>query len=222
MVSPGSRGPESGSLLTVYYENFLSDQDIGRFGQQVSARYSEGTLARLLDSGDVTARRASVLALGLCGTIASNPAMARALRDDDATVRALAGDALWAIWFRADTPENNATLEQVQRLIGQQRPEDAIRLATKLIGRAPQFAEAYNQRAIAHFLLGHFQESAEDCERVLEHNPYHFGALGGLAQCQLRLEKRQAALTTLRRALRLQPFSHGLRQAIAALEAGTE
>jgi len=107
-------------------------------------------------------------------------------------------------------------------LIGQERPEEAIRLATRLITRAPQFAEAYNQRAIAHFLLGHFQESAEDCERVLEHNPYHIGALGGLAKCQLQLEKRQAALTTLRRALRLQPFSQGLRQAIANLEAGTE
>jgi len=81
MTSPGSRGPETGSLLVVYYENLLSDQNIGRFGQQVSARYSEGTLARLLDSGDVTARRASVVALGLCGTIASNAAVARALRD---------------------------------------------------------------------------------------------------------------------------------------------
>src|SRR4051812_17311707 len=68
MTSPGSRGPEMGSLLVVYYEDLLSDRNIGRFGQQVSARYSEGTLARLLDSGDVTARRASVVALGLCGT----------------------------------------------------------------------------------------------------------------------------------------------------------
>jgi tetratricopeptide (TPR) repeat protein len=88
-----------------------------------------------------------------------------------------------------------------------------------LIGQASNFAEAYNQRAIAHFVQGHFQESAADCERVLERNPYHFGALGGLAQCQLALGQRPEALKTLRRALRLQPYSEGLRELVATLEA---
>jgi tetratricopeptide (TPR) repeat protein len=88
-----------------------------------------------------------------------------------------------------------------------------------LIGRAANFAEAYNQRAIAYFVQGQFQESADDCERVLERNPYHFGALGGLAQCQLALGRRPEALKTLRRALRLQPYSEGLRDLVASLEA---
>ena len=87
---------------------------------------------------------------------------------------------------------------------------------------APRFAEAYNQRAIAHFFRGHFEASAADCLRVLERNPYHFGALAGLAQCQLRLDQRREALKTFRRALRLQPFSEGLREAVSALEAEGE
>jgi tetratricopeptide (TPR) repeat protein len=210
--------PESGSLLVDYYENFLRDHDIEGFRQHVSARYTEGTLARLITSGNLAARRASVLALGMFGTFESNAVVARALRDGDPMVRDLADNALWAIWFRADTPENNAMLEQVRLLIRHERTEDAIKLATRLIGRAPNFAEAYNQRAIAHFLLGHFEGSAEDCRRVLEHNPYHFGALGGLAQCQLRLDQRREALKTLRRALRLQPYSQGLREFVSSLE----
>ncbi len=173
----------------------------------------------VLESGDVTAQRAAVLALGLLGTFESNTVMARALRDSDAAVRELADRALWAVWFRADTPENNASLDQVRLMIRQERLEESIALSNRLIERAPKFAEAYNQRAIAHFLLGHFAQSAEDCHRVLELNPYHFGALGGLAQCQLRLDQRGEALQTLRRALRLQPYSDGLRQAVAALEA---
>jgi tetratricopeptide (TPR) repeat protein len=211
--------PESGSLLVEYYENFLRDHDIESFRHHVSTRYTEGTLARLIDSGGLSARRAAVLSLGLFGTFESNANVARALRDGDSTVRDLADNALWAIWFRADTPENNAMLEQVRLLIRHERLEDAAKLATRLIERAPQFAEAYNQRAIAHFFQGHFEESAADCHRVLERNPYHFGALAGLAQCQLRLEQRREALKTFRRALRLQPYSKGLREAVSALEA---
>jgi tetratricopeptide (TPR) repeat protein len=216
------REPDAGSLLVVYYEGFLRDHDIENFRQQVTARYTEGTLTRLVESGNLIARRASVLALGLIGTFDCNAVVARALRDSDSTVRDLADNALWAIWFRADTPENNAMLDQVRLLIRHERLSDAVTLATRLIKRAPNFAEAYNQRAIAHFFQGHFEESADDCQRVLEHNPYHFGALAGLAQCQLRLDQRREALKTFRRALRLQPFSPGLRQAVSALEAEGE
>src|SRR5262249_26119451 len=150
---PGMSEPHTGSLLVDYFESFLREQDIERFRLLVSTRYTEGTLCRLAESGNAQSRRAAVLALGLCGSFQSHAAVARALRDSDLTVRRLAGDALWSIWFRADTPENNKALEQVSRLIGRQNLEEAIDLATKLIERAPRFAEAYNQRALAHFLL---------------------------------------------------------------------
>jgi tetratricopeptide (TPR) repeat protein len=134
----------------------------------------------------------------------------------------MAESALWAVWFRADSPENNQTLDEVRLLIGHQRLEAAVALATRLIGRAPKFAEAYNQRAIALFLQGRFADSAEDCQRVLELNPFHIGAISGLAQCQLRLNQPHEALRTLRRALKLQPFSQSIRQNIEVLEAQIE
>src|SRR5438874_2294916 len=92
---PGMREPDRGSLLVVYYESFLRDHDIERFRQQVAARFTEGTLARLVKTGDGTSRRAGVLALGLIGSIESNGILARALRDSDAAVRDLADHALW-------------------------------------------------------------------------------------------------------------------------------
>lgn len=212
--------PQTGSLLVDYFEVYLRDHDIEAFRQHVASRYQEGTLTRLIDSPNPQARRASVLALGLYGSIAVNPAVARALKDSDPTVRVLADHALWAIWLRADTPENNAALEKVGVLIRQQRFEEAAGLATRLIERAPQFAEAHNRRAIARFSLGRFQESAEDCRAALERNPYHIGALSGLAKCQLGLGQRAPAVETLRRASRLQPFNTELKQWISELEAG--
>jgi tetratricopeptide (TPR) repeat protein len=211
--------PQISSLITAYYESFLRDHDLERFRQHVAVRYTEGTLARLVDSGTTPSRRAAVLALGLFGSYESNAVVARALRDGDQVVRDLANSALWAIWFRADTPENNQALHKVSELNAEQQFAAAVELATQLIAKAPGFAEAYNQRAIAHFFQGHFEESAADCRRALQQNPYHFGALDGLARCQVHLDRRQDALKTLRRALRLQPYSEPIRESMAILEA---
>ncbi len=211
--------PHTAALLVDYFDQFLRDQDIDAFKRSVMARYNEGSLERLATSGGTKARRAAVLALGLVGTFDANAAVAGRLGDDDPVVRDLAVNALWAIWYRADTPENNAALEEVRDLIVRERPDEAIARATALIARAPGFAEAYNQRAIAYFFLGRHAESAADCRRALERNPYHIGALAGLGRCYLSLERPADALVTFRRALELQPFDDGLRQTVAALEA---
>jgi len=216
--APGTLKPDTGSLLVEYYENFLRTRDLEAFTQQVPARFTHEGLANLVGSSDGQTRRAAVFALGLLGGMEDNALLARALRDEDSNVRGLAEGALWAVWFRADTPENNRMLEQVRVLISTQRLDEAIRLADRLIERSPKFAEAYNQRAIARFLQERFDASAADCRRVLEYNPYHIGALGGLAHCEIRLNRRADALKTYRRALKLQPHSEGIREMIAELE----
>jgi Flp pilus assembly protein TadD len=210
--------PVTGELLVEYYETFLRTRDLDAFTQQVPARFTREGLAQLSESSDGRTRRAAIFALGHFGNNEDNALLARALRDDDPMVRGLAEGALWTLWFRADTPENNRMLEQVRDLIAGRRLEDAIRLADRLIERSPKFAEAYNQRAIAEFFRGRFDASAADCRRVLEYNPYHIGALGGLAQCEMRLDRRGDALKTYRRALKLQPHDEGIREMISRLE----
>ena len=216
---PGGTGAATSALLVEYYETFLKDQDLDTFRQRVSSRYTEADLSKLAAGNDNQAKRAAILGLGQLGTMKVNEMVAQALADPDPVVRALAADSLWSIWFRADSAENNATLERVRLLIGRDEAKEAEELATKLIARAPNFAEAYNQRAIALFAQGRFADSAGDCRRVLERNPVHFGALSGLGQCYLRMGDRRGALDTFRRALKLQPHSAGLRQTVALLEA---
>src|SRR4051794_40432028 len=53
--APGMPAPHTGSILVDYYESFLRDHDIDAFRQNVSARYNEGTLIRLLHSRDARA-----------------------------------------------------------------------------------------------------------------------------------------------------------------------
>ncbi len=212
------------SLLVEYFRRLLADRDFDAFRDRVEARYSEEALCRLLaESSGATTRRATVVALGSLGHFPrSNPVLGRAMRDPDPVVRRLAEDALWSLWFRADTPENNRTLKQVVQLAGRGEFERAEALATRLIAMAPRFAEAYNQRAILYFEQGRFEESAQDCRRVVSLNPYHFGALSGLAQCELRLNRPAEALGALRRVSRLQPYNMGLRDNIRLLEARLE
>jgi tetratricopeptide (TPR) repeat protein len=221
--SPGLDGSGPGrkvvgkSLLIDYYQSLQRDRDLESFRQKVSARYDQNVLGRLMHDNDVEARRAAVIALGLVGDKQMNLSVAGALKDADPQVRYLAENALWSIWFHADTAENNRTLEDVAELIGRRRFQEAISLATKLIERSPGFAEAYNQRAIAEFFLERYAESADDCKRVLERNSVHIGALSGLAKCQLELNLHAEAVQSLERASRLQPYNESLRQMIAAI-----
>lgn len=221
-ITRGSAGlDEAGSLLGDYFRRFLDDGDMDAFRDRVEARYGEPALCRLLaDCPGATTRRAAVVALGELGTFSrSNPALGRALRDPDPVVRQLAEDALWSVWFRADTPENNRTLADVRKANGQGDLERAEALATRLIIAAPGFAEAYNQRAIIAFGQGRFADSARDCRRVLELNPYHFGAMSGLAQCQLQLDQPAQAIETLRHVSRLQPYNLDVKAAIRRIAA---
>jgi tetratricopeptide (TPR) repeat protein len=212
---------EAGSLLGEYFRRLLDDKDMEAFRDRVESRYGEPDLCRLLaDCPGATTRRAAVVALGALGTFPrSNPVLGRALRDPDPVVRQLAEDALWSVWFRADTPDNNLALMDVIRAVGRGDLERADALASRLIVAAPRFAEAYNQRAIVAFQQGRFADSARDCDRVLELNPYHFGALSGLAQCQLQLDRPTQAVETLRRASRLQPYNTGIKESIRRISA---
>jgi tetratricopeptide (TPR) repeat protein len=176
------------------------------FRHLVRARYAEGTLLRLLNSGDLRARRAALV---------GNLAVAARLHDDDLEVRRLADNALWSIWFRADSEENNKELRRLSRLRSR---EQALIGLTRLIDKAPHFAEAYNQRAILYFRLKQYERSIADCERTLALNPCHFGAQAGMAQCFLNLRKHRAALKAFRHALRLNPSLEGVADTIRALE----
>jgi tetratricopeptide (TPR) repeat protein len=196
------------------------DAGLDKFKQRVEQRYTEGTLQRLLDTGHSQTRQAAVLALGICGTMASNRPLAGMLHDDDPGVRQLATEAMWSIWFRASSPQHN---EELQRLVGLAASEetDPETLQTgfdALIQQAPEFAEAYNQRGILHFRRGDYVKAIKDCDRVLKLNPQHFGAAGGLAQCYMKQRKLRAALRAYRRSFRINPNLDGVRQAIQSLE----
>jgi tetratricopeptide (TPR) repeat protein len=191
-----------------------------QFQKAVEGRYTEGTLMRLVSGGGPEACGAAITALSLNGTMQANAVLAARLCDEDRDIRRLAADALWSIWFRADEPANNKELQRLMRLTSADEitPQELVDGFAELVKRAPNFAEAYNQRAILYFRLGDLRRSIQDCERALKLNPYHFGAASGVAQCFMKQKRLRAALRAYRRAYRLNPNLDGIRQAILSLE----
>ncbi len=198
-------------------ESWRRRQEEGRrkFLNLAQSRYSEGTLLRLLEYGDVKARRAALLALSRLGGIGANATIADHLKDGDSEARRLAADALWSRWFRADGEENG---EELQRLMRVRDREKAVAGLDRLLQKAPEFAEAYNQRAIHYFKMKQFERSVADCEKTLQLNPYHFGAMAGMAQSYMQMRKHKAALKAFRAALRINPNLDGVAETIRALE----
>ena len=208
------RSPVLGEL----YQQYLVDRDTAAYVHRTAQRYTISTLARLTAVGDRLVRRAAVLALGYLADYESNAVLGRALNDPDRGVRLLAETAIRSLWCRVGTTAQRQQLASLALLNGTQQAIAALRDATTLVRDAPWLAEAWNQRAIAHFALGRYQESIRDCRQALEINPYHFGAAAGMGQCYLRLGDQASALESFRRALGLNPELEGIRAHVQHLE----
>jgi len=151
--------------------------------------------------------------------MATNASLARRLHDEEPDVRKLTEEALWSVWFRAAGRERHDELRRLMRMnLKNEGPAQVLAGFDALIHKAPEFAEAYNQRAILHFRLNRFDQSLGDCVTTLKLNPHHFGAASGLAQCCLKQRKLRAALRAYRRALRINPSLEGVKQEIESLE----
>ena len=212
-----SAQPTKPPILLTLYQQYLDHQDSSQFLGRVSSLYSPGTLQRLAKHACREVRRAAVLCLGFLGDYSSNHALGCALLDDDRTVRTIAEDGIRTLWTRAGNESERQELGIILRLNAARLHKEALGRATRLIERAPWFAEAWHQRAAAHFALGRLIESIRDCHQALEINPYHFVAATSMGQAYLQLENPVSALDCFRRALRLNPNLEGVRAQVVRL-----
>jgi tetratricopeptide (TPR) repeat protein len=139
------------------------------------------------------------------GTMADVGPISRALRDTHEPVRHAAAAALWAVWSRSGDDAIDRQLAEGNRLMGAGELERALAVYDGIVRAKPAFAEGWNKRATALFLLERYPESLRDCDEVLRRNPMHFGALAGMAQIHLRRGDPEQALRAYERALAINP-----------------
>ncbi|MCL4202731.1 MAG: tetratricopeptide repeat protein [Pirellulaceae bacterium] len=205
-------------LIDRFYLRFLDDEDSAEFIRCVSKHYLPATLEQLARFGQRLSRRGAVLALGFVGNYSANPVLGHALRDSDRAVRVLAENAIREVWCRDGSEEQRQQLSVLVRLNDGYQFEESLELASLLIQQAPRFAEAWNQRAIAHYRLGQFESAANDCQQTVELNPFHFGSIVGMAHCYLEMGEGFAALECFRRAVEVNPGLEAVQSQIEFLE----
>ncbi|MBD2020917.1 tetratricopeptide repeat protein [Leptolyngbya sp. FACHB-36] len=129
------------------------------------------------------------------------------LKDPHEDVRDQATEDLWRIWFGQKGALGLEAIRRSQLLLETGDVLNAEAVLSELIESQPDFAEAWNRRAVLHYMQGRYRAAIADCERVIRLNPIHFGALHGLGLCHVALGEYSAAIAVFRQALEIQPFS---------------
>ena len=172
----------------------------------------------LLQSSHGDARKVAALALGLVGGACVLGPLAEQLRDPDPIINEMAEHALWSIWFRSGKPQANCELNRGAKAMDSGDLEAAVQSFSRAIELDPAFAEAFNQRAIAYYLMERFDDSIRDCNSVVSLMCCHFGAWAGMGHCYAHQGQFARALDCYRKALEINPHLECVREACDELQ----
>lgn len=98
----------------------------------------------------------------------------------------------------------------------------AVEHLSALIDHAPDFAEGYNARATAYYLMDEYGLSLADIRETLVRNPRHFGALAGLGFIYENLGKDEGALAAYLAAQAVHPHMDNVNEAVTRLQTRLE
>lgn len=168
-----------------------------------------------LSSADAAARRDAATRLGDVGVMDDSEALVDALHDGDETVRMVAEQSLWKVWMRSGDRDIDDLLREGMRHMEGGKMAQAVDAFTRIIDKRPDFAEGWNKRATAWWLIGDQERSLQDCDETLRRNPNHFGALSGCGLIYAQRDQLDEALDFLERALAINPNMPGVERGLA-------
>jgi len=126
---------------------------------------------------------------------------------------------IWHIWYVSPNAEVNRLMEQGEQAMARYDMRTAIGAFTKIIEIAPDFAEGWNRRATALYMIGQYEASRADVAETLAREPRHFGALSGLGLINAAEDKGEAAIEAWEKALDVNPNMPSVQQNIDEMKA---
>ena len=126
-------------------------------------------------------------------------------------------EKIWELWSRSDSATAEVLLGQAVMAMGAADNAASLEILDRIIAAYPTYAEAWNKRATLHFMIGNYETSLSDIEKVLDLEPRHFGALAGRGMIYQRQGKWSEALSAFREALRINPNMAGVKNAVQEL-----
>ena len=125
---------------------------------------------------------------------------------------------IWRIWAENKNPEIERLMQHGIAAMAEDDQEGALDSFDAVVKYDKNFAEGWNKRATVEFAMGNYPASVADIERTLALEPRHFGALSGLGQIYLVLDRKAQALKAFRAALAIDPHLTGVKHAVEELE----
>ena len=117
---------------------------------------------------------------------------------------------IWDIWHETNDIKIEADF---YRGIESMRTRDlmmSIVFFTKVIEKKPDFAEGWNKRATAYFMMGEFDKSMLDINATLKLEPRHFGALDGMGLIFMHLKQYSEAIKIYDQMLKIFPKNQSI------------
>ena len=123
------------------------------------------------------------------------------LKNSEAPVALRIENKIWKIW--STHPSNDLQGSNLTKLLAQgssfmssNELDKAYEIFSQIILIDPSWSEAWNKRATVLYLLGRYQKSQNDIDKVLELERRHFGALSGQGLVQIELKNYEKAISS--------------------------
>jgi len=127
---------------------------------------------------------------------------------------------IWKLWStHPDDKKLTVMLSQGSEAVNNNQLIKAIDIFTDVINQDPSWAEAWNKRATVLYMIGEYQKSQNDINKVLELEKRHFGALAGQGLVNIKLKNYEKAIKSYKKALKIYPSMQSPEIMIKEIEA---
>lgn len=140
-----------------------------------------------------------------------------ATSDSEESAKTVA-EGIERIWLHSGSATIDLLMNRALAALNEKKLPLAIKLLDSIVDLAPDYAEAWNRRAYAHFSNKDVERALGDLRRTLALDGNHFKALEGLSQILREIGQKKGALKALRQLLEVHPYWSGAQQAVDELE----
>ena len=114
---------------------------------------------------------------------------------------------IWDLWITHPSDKSLTTLlADGSFYMSQNEFKNAYETFSETIKLDPNWAEAWNKRATVLYLMGKYELSQADINKVLELEKRHFGALSGQGLVQIELKNYKKAIDSYIKAHKIHPY----------------
>ena len=126
---------------------------------------------------------------------------------------------IWTLWSTHPTDQKlTSMLDEGSRLVQDKKLISAVDVFTEVIEMDSSWAEAWNKRATVFYMIGEFQKSQDDIDKVLKLEKRHFGALAGQGLVNIQLKNYEKAILSYKKAQEIYPSMQSPKTMIKQIE----